>query len=248
MKLLLASNASGIMLQEGQFNQFGRGLTVYIRSRGPNDELEGIIIHDRRNRDKTKTIVAERGAFIKSAKGPPKVVAFNFTQEEYSRITQRGSFLISDPPFAMELKDDPDDEEERVRDPTERPMRDLFSATEAQEGVIPFRQLRVEGHTRLAAPLYHFAYALVAAACLLCGGFNRRGQGDRLILAVFLMIVIQAAALGANSLALHDLMWVPLIYITPIVPALAGVWALLRPSLSRPSMAPAKITSLPVAG
>ena len=230
MQFLLRSNASGIMLQEGQFNQLGNGLTVYVRARSPQgDELLGVIVHDRRNKEQPMTIIAERGKFIKNETGAPIVVLYNAVRDASSRRLS----VLTFPDYKMEFTDTSEgEEEERVRDARERPMDELFSTTEAQAGPVLFRQLRVEGHTRLASPLYHFAYALVAASCLLCGWFNRRGQTDRLILGFVLLILIQAAALGANSLATKNLAWIPLIYITPLIPTFVALWALLRPSIA----------------
>jgi len=85
----------------------------------------------------------------------------------------------------------------------------------------------------LASPLYHFSFALVASACLLSGWFNRRGQADRLVLAIALMVAIQAMALGVSNLATRDLAFVPLVYLAPLLPTIVGAWVLLRPSLMR---------------
>jgi lipopolysaccharide export system permease protein len=240
MQSLLRSNASGIMLQEGQFNQMGSGITVYVRARSPDGELKDIIIHDRRNQDRTTTVIAERGAFIKGDKGAPKVLLFNGTREQVSRGLHRLSLLYFDN-YAMEFEDTSDVDEERGRDAREQPTDELFTATEEEVGPVQFRQFRVEGHQRLASPLYHFSFAVVACACLLIGRFNRRGQADRLIVAIGLMIMIQALALGASNMARRDLAMVPFIYIMPLVPSLIGLWLMAAPSwlkTNHPTAAP----------
>ncbi|MDR3441190.1 LPS export ABC transporter permease LptF [Telmatospirillum sp.] len=228
----LRSTATNVMLQEGQFNQIGTGLTVYVRARSPAGELLGIIVYDRRNPLHTVTLMAERGALIKTDNGTPKVLMINGTREQVSHDTHRLSLLYFDN-YAMEFSDSSDTGEERSRDARERSTAELFSVTEAQVGPTAFRQFRVEGHQRLASPLYHFSFAFVAAACLLSGWFNRRGQNDRLILAIALMIGIQAMALGVGNLATRDLSLVPLVYLAPLIPAVIGAWVLLRPSLKK---------------
>jgi len=85
----------------------------------------------------------------------------------------------------------------------------------------------------LASPLYHFALAFLATACLLSGWFNRRGQTDRLILAIVLMVLIQASALGVANLTTRHLSLIPLIYITPLIPSIIGACVLLAPSLKK---------------
>ena len=226
----LRSTATGVMLQEGQFSQISRGLTVYVRARDPKGELLGLIIHDRRNPEKIVTILAERGALVQNEDGTPAIEMFNATRVQVAPGSNRPS-LISGDNYAMQFNDSSDNDDDRVRDARERPTRELFSLSESQVGPVQFRQFRVEGHTRFASPLYHLSFATLATACLLCGWFNRRGQAGRLVLAVVLMVMIQAMALGASNLATKHLAWVPLMYLLPLLCAAMPAWLLLTPTL-----------------
>ncbi len=226
----LRSTATGVMLQEGQFTQISKGLTVYVRARDPKGELLGLIIHDRRNPEKVMTILAERGALVQNEDGTPSVLMFNGTREQVVPGSSRLSLLSFDN-YAMQFSDGPDNDDDRVRDARERSTRELFSLSVSEVGPVQFRQFRVEGHQRFAAPLYHISFAFLATACLLCGWFNRRGQAGRLVMAVVLMVLIQALALGANNLATKHLMWVPLMYLLPVVCAAVPAWLLLLPTL-----------------
>jgi lipopolysaccharide export system permease protein len=226
----LRSMATGVMLQEGQFTQIGKGLTVYVRTRNPDGELLGLIIHDRRTPQRAITILAERGAIVQNAKGTPTVLMFNGTREQVSAGSSRASLLSFDN-WSMEFSDSSDNDEDRVRDARERSTRELFSISAAQVGPVEYRQFRVEGHQRLSSPLYHPAFAALAAASLLCGWFNRRGQGGRLVIAISLMVAMQALALGANNLATKNLAWVPLMYLLPVLATIVTTWLLMAPNL-----------------
>jgi lipopolysaccharide export system permease protein len=230
LQYALRSSATGVMLQEGQFSQIGKGMTVYVRARNPEGELLGLIIHDRRNSAKVITIMAERGALVQTDKGPPTVLMFNGTREQVVPGSNRLSLLSFDN-YAMEFSDSSDSDEDRVHDARETPTRELFSVSAAEVGPVIYRQFRVEGHQRLASPLYHLSFAALATACLLVGWFNRRGQADRLVVAITLMVLIQALALGASNLATKALMWVPLMYLLPIITTLVGAWLLAAPTL-----------------
>jgi lipopolysaccharide export system permease protein len=155
---------------------------------------------------------------------------FNGTREQVVPGSSRLSLLSFDN-YAMQFADGPDNDDDRVRDARERSTRELFSLSEAQVGPVLHRQFRVEGHQRFASPLYHLSFAFLATACLLCGWFNRRGQTDRLVMAIVLMVLIQALALGASNLATKHLMWVPLMYLLPVVCAAVPAWLLLVPTL-----------------
>jgi lipopolysaccharide export system permease protein len=229
LQYALRSTATGVMLQEGQFTQIGKGLTVYVRARDPEGELLGLIIHDRRNPEKIITILAERGALVQGEDGTPSVLMFNGTREQVAPGSNRLSLLSFDN-YAMQFTDSSDNEDDRVRDARERPTRELFSLSPEQVGLVQYRQFRVEGHQRFASPLYHLSFAFLATASLLCGWFNRRGQADRLVLAIILMVLIQALALGASNLATKQLMWVPLMYLLPLICAAIPAWLLISPT------------------
>lgn len=224
----LRSSATGVLIQEGAFTQIGTGLTVYVKSRLPDGELLGIIVDDRRNPQQPVTLMAERGSLARTADGTPEVVMFNGTRQQVTKGSDRLSLLHFDN-YAMEFSEGASNERVEGRDPREQTMEQLFAADEATMPIALYRQFRVEAYQRIASPLYDFTFALIAAACLLAGHFNRRGQLDRIAIGVGLMVVVQAMALGISDLAARNLALLPLIYIGPIVPAVAGAWVLLRP-------------------
>lgn len=236
MQWSLRNSATSVLLQEGVFNQVMPGLTVYVRARDSAGELLGVIVHDTRNPNRVVTVQAERGALIKGDNGNPKVLLINGTRQQVSPSSKRLSLLYFDN-YAMEFTDGADNDGDRSHDARERPTWELFSVTEAEVGPVNYRQFRVEGHQRLASPLYHFSFALLATACLLPGWFNRRGQGDRLILAIGLMILVQAMGLGVSNIATRNLLFLPLIYIAPLIPAAGGIWALFFNLRRQPSLA-----------
>jgi len=132
---------------------------------------------------------------------------------------------------------------QRFLDPRERPTAELFTLTTA-DGISErnIRKLRIEGHTRLTGPLLNLGHAMIAVAFLLSGTFDRRGQSRRVLMAIGVMMLIQAANLGATSLAGSQLIWAPLMYVVAIVPILVAGIKLASPLqrlLNSPVMRPA---------
>ena len=70
MKTSLRTNLSYVLLQEGTFNTIGDGLTVYIRARHSGGEMLGILVHDSRERQRPVTMIAEKGAIVRTPTGP----------------------------------------------------------------------------------------------------------------------------------------------------------------------------------
>ena len=69
---------------------------------------------------------------------------------------------------------------------------------------------------------------MIALSALLAGQFNRRGNANRLLGAVTVVVVVQAASLGVANLATASLAIIPAMYALPVVAILASLVVLLR--------------------
>jgi lipopolysaccharide export system permease protein len=132
----------------------------------------------------------------------------------------------------------------RWREPRERFLGELFYP-EVSPIAEPatYNKLIAEGHQRLVTPLFCLSYALIAMAALLTGELNRRGQLDRILAAVLVVIASQALNLGATNLAARELGFVPLMYASVVVPSALGFYLVLAPPRRRrpaPLPAPAE--------
>ncbi|MEO5374164.1 MAG: LPS export ABC transporter permease LptF [Alphaproteobacteria bacterium] len=227
MQWTIRNDMSAILLQEGMFTEISPNLTVYIRSRSPEGELLGILVHDKRSPNRSVTMMAERGVLAFGEQGP-RVLMVNGNRQEVRTGENDLSLLYFDS-YNVELSSIGDPEDIRFRDARERPMRELLTLSEA-DGVQPIdvRRFRVEAHQRIVNPLYNLTFVVIALATLLSGSFNRRGHGARILVAVGLMIAVEAAALGAGNLATKHLSSIPLLYVTALLPVVIGLIVLLR--------------------
>jgi lipopolysaccharide export system permease protein len=231
MQWSIRNDLSGMLLQEGSFNKFGEGVTIYVRSRTSDGELLGILVHDNRKPPKTVTLMAERGALVFTDTGP-RVLMVNGNRQEVNADNNRMSVLFFDS-YTVDFGGSSAAKEERSRDARERSMPDLMHAKEKDLGKNDYRRFKVELHQRLTSPLYCLGYALLALSCLLVSGFDRRGQGTQILMAVGLMVLVQAGALGASNLATGNLVFLPAMYANAVLPIVAGLWVLLRPPAMR---------------
>jgi len=75
MRDTIKNQYSTLIFREGIFNNVGKHLTVYIRHRNEERELEGLIIHDTRPENEVpNTILAKRGVILSSEKGQQVLV------------------------------------------------------------------------------------------------------------------------------------------------------------------------------
>ncbi|MGE4281253.1 MAG: LPS export ABC transporter permease LptF [Magnetospirillum sp.] len=223
----IRNDISNILLQEGSFNKFGNGLTIYLRARNGDGELLGILVHDRRNPDKPVTLMAEKGAMVFTDQGP-RILMINGNRQQLPNGTGQLSVLNFDS-YTVDLNTAQGDTGPRFRDARERSMVELFNANRAELGDTDYRRAKVEFHQRLTSPLYCLGFALIALVSLLTASFDRRGQTVTILTAIGLMVATQAAALGLANLASANPAFLVSLYILAAVPLVLGVWGLTRP-------------------
>jgi lipopolysaccharide export system permease protein len=216
-------NVSHVLLEEGAFNDFGDGITVYVRERSGDEQLRGILVHDSRDAAQTYTLMAERGALVRGHGGGSRVILFNGSRQEVDEQNNSLSILYFER-YAFELDDPRDGAVERNRDARERRLGELLDVKN-DPTVEPRNHGRflVAAHHRLTAPLSALVYALIGLACLLKGPFRRSGQAPLNALAIAIAVFFGLATLGVENIAAREPRLVPLMYVFTLVPAIVAV-------------------------
>ena len=88
-------NYSHILLREAAFNSIGDGITVYVRQRTNDGQLLGLLVHDQRNKDRSFTLMASKGAMVETDEGA-RVVMFNGNRQSVDKKTNKLSILYFD--------------------------------------------------------------------------------------------------------------------------------------------------------
>ncbi|UEM22606.1 LPS export ABC transporter permease LptF [Skermanella mucosa] len=229
LESLARSEFSTVFLREGVFNEAGDGVTVYVRRRMPDGELQGLLIHDTRVPGKPVTINADRGMTVEGEAGT-RVVVFDGNRQEVDLATGRMSQLYFDR-YAVDLRIFEKQFAERVPDARERSTAELMRAADDPE-LLPIKsRLTAELHQRYTSPIFALGFTMMGVAILLVGEFNRRGQGRRIVSAVAGVLVLQSAALGITNLAVNNNAFIPLLYVLVTVPLAVGAFLMIRPRL-----------------
>lgn len=222
----IRNNYAAVILQEGEFTTLGEGITVYVRERSADGQLRGILIHDNRKPNEPVTMFAASGALVQGDAGP-RVVLKDGNRQEIDRKDGRLSILYFDS-YTVELDVLSGSTPFRWRGPSERFLHELFNPGKSNLDVKHRSELIAEGHQRLVAPLYTLVFVLIAAAALLSGGFNRRGQSLRMIAAVLCVAVLEGVALALRDLAIREPLAIYSMYLTVAVTLSAAFAALYR--------------------
>jgi lipopolysaccharide export system permease protein len=244
MKTSLRTNLSYVLLQEGTFNTIGDGLTVYIRARHSGGEMLGILVHDSRERQRPVTMIAEKGAIVRTPTGP-RFILVNGNRQQIDHAAGQLSLLQFDR-YAFDLNQFVQHDDDRWLEPGERYLHELFWPENNPDNLANAARMRAEGHDRLASPLYSLAFTLIALAAVLAGEFNRRGRRWRIVVAVFAIALMRSAGMGLVGLSAKFPALIPLLYLNIVLVITVCLYALVqgqiwwrrRPDLAPPSAGP----------
>ena len=217
---------SHILLQEGAFNTVSKGITVYVRERTKDGQLLGILVHDQRSEKNPFTILAERGALVESKEGS-RVVMFNGNRQSVDPKTHQMSILYFDRNI-YELDPPKTVGDIRYRGARERTLKELFNLKKADVNLNDYGKFIVEMHKRMISPLSALGFTFVGLACLITGSFRRRNQFRRSVLAVAIIVCLQASVLGLENACAKNLDLIPLMYANAILPIFGGYLLMLR--------------------
>jgi len=236
-QFIARADFSSVLLQEGVFTNLIEDVTVYVRARDSNGELHGILVHDSRVAGQPVTMMAERGALVKTEQGP-RFVLLNGNRQEINKEHGQLSLLYFDS-YALDLGRFAEDPANRWREPRERYLHELFNPTDGYDDQRNLGKFWAEAHQRIVSPLYSFALIGFALAALLGGQFNRRGQWRRIMAAIAAAVIFEAVGLGLVNAVSKTPSLAPLMYINVAI-ALAMALYILRRRLrgARPGAAP----------
>ncbi len=224
----IRNDVSQILLREGAFNQLAKELTVYVRSRGQNGELLGILVHDTREAPKNMTLMAESGIVV-SNNNQPRILLANGSRQELERGSGELSVLYFDS-YSLDFGALSRTTEDRFADNRERDTFELLRMSES-DGIssINVSRMKSEAHQRIVTPITALGYAVIGLIFLLRGSFDRRGQITKIATAIFAVIALQAASLGAANLASQSASRVGVMYAVVALPIIAGLIFFLLP-------------------
>lgn len=219
-QIFIRNNYATVLLQEGVFSTPIKGLTIYIESRGNEGVLEGIMVHDSRNQDRPVTMMAQEAKLLQTEYGP-RFLLINGSRQEVDNEKGNLSLLYFDS-YPLDLSIYTSATKRKVREPKERYLWELLSPDEHTPESM-YGQLFAEAHDRIVWPLLAIGLPLVAAAVMLSGQFNRRGQWPRIfVVTLFAIIFVGAHLLLKNTIGKQPNL-VALMYINGIIPIVLSI-------------------------
>ena len=212
----ISENVTARYLTDGQFTHPAKGITLYIREISPTGELLDMFLTDDRNPTDRTTYTARRALFARGDSGP-KLIMLDGMAQTMARETRRLSVTrFAD--FTYDLGGLLTGAALKGRKMAELSTPTLLSAdpailTETGQTRAAFL---FEAHSRFAEPLSAMAASMIGFAALLLGAFTRFGLWRQILVAVGLLIVLQAITAVTTSAGLQSEQGWPLAYVSPL--------------------------------
>ena len=218
---------TGRFLREGQFIHPTDGLTVYIREITELGEFRDLFLQDRSDPGIETTYTASRALLVRSETGP-RLVMFDGLAQTLDPRTQRLATIRFDD-FTYDIGALIEEGGFRSYDLRELSTPVLLTATPevAERLDMDLAEMRFAGHDRIARALFVIFPPLIAAACLMLGGFSRFGVWPQILLAVALVIPLQMIWNVAEATAVRNVELQYLAYAQPGAAALMTGFLLL---------------------
>ena len=222
LQFVIRNTQASVLLQAGEFNTLTSGVTAYVRERGADGDLRGILVHDSREPDRPVTVMAQWGVLLAGETGP-RFVLFEGNRQEIGLDRGELSLLYFER-YALDLGVFDNTLGTRWREPGERYLPSLLFPSNSEDDVAYGNELRAEGHNRIVSPLYGLVLAVIALGAALSGEVNRRGAWVRIAVAGGAVVVFEVIGMALVSVLAERPELTPILYLNVAAALGLGVW------------------------
>ena len=222
----IRNQIAAFLLEPGVFTTVSGHVTVYVESRGQDNNLHGILIEDGRQPNSPATILARSGQLTVTASGP--VVYLEHGSREQVDPKSGRLDLLTFEQNSVNLAASAKNQSMDKTDAAEAPLSELLNPGPSLNAAQRAKWL-VEAQRRLTTPLSGVSFALIGLLAALGGAFRRHGGLLRPFVAVMTVTLLVAFEIGVNNFIARHLGLLPLIWLVPTVPGLIAALLLFLP-------------------
>ena len=229
------------VVRPGMFTTLDQGFVFHYRERGPNGELLGVFMQDRRDPDKVTSYLAEQGQTVSTDDASYLVLEKGSVQRQQAK--SRDAALVAFDRYAVDLAQFGGDASNIPYKPRERSTAELMRINpDAPDVRSQYGKFRAELHDRFVNPLYALAFGLVAFAALGQARTTRQGRSSAIMTAIIVVMAVRITGFAASNVAARVPAGVLLVYAVPLLTSVVTLAMLFGPRISLP-----RLPVLPVA-
>jgi len=213
------ADVAAALLQEGQFTNPSKGLTVFIRRINQDGSFKGILVHDGRDAARPTTFIADSGQLVQSQTGA-RLMLYNVTSQTGTGLHMvtfsSQSLPFSLDQFAAQARDS-------IRRTSDRFLPELLWPPEKNLTQRSRNIFLAAAHDRLSQPLYCFTFGLIALAAVSRGRRQRGSRALRMTGAAIVALAVYLAGFGVAGAAQSRPELVPAFYLIPFLGSLGAI-------------------------
>ena len=223
------------VVRPGMFTTLDQGFVFHYRERGPNGELLGVFMQDRRDPDKVTSYLAEQGQTVSTDDASYLVLEKGSVQRQ--QANSRDAALVAFDRYAVDLAQFGGDASNIPYKPRERSTAELMRINpNAPDVKSQYGKFRAELHDRFVNPLYALAFGLVAFAALGQARTTRQGRSSAIMTAIIVVMSVRIAGFAASNVAARVPAGVLLVYAVPLLTSVVTLAMLFGPNISLPRL------------
>jgi lipopolysaccharide export system permease protein len=204
------NNYISFLIHEGIFAQPTKNITIYVASKGVNELLEDVFIHDTSDPENQVTINAKTGRFFKKDN---RTILF-LSDGNRQQIDKKDNYhLLNFKTLELDLELGSSQKNKRTLSIGEMHLKELLFSKSNQIEKIRLNKMRAEAHNRIIWPLLNLIFALIAVDSIVGGEFSRMGKKKRIFHSSIILIILLVIVISANNLGAKHPVLVPLQYL-----------------------------------
>ncbi|GJL92205.1 LptF/LptG family permease [Hyphococcus sp.] len=234
MVVNIRADFASSLLRSGEFIEAADGFTIYVDQVLASNQFAGLLVNDYRNPEEKRTYIAQRAAIQETSAGPLLLLK-NGSVQSVADYTGKVD-IIQYQDWAIDISSIRNGSNDLQLEMTERYLGELLNPDMTKDyDRLNASKLIAEGHARLAAPLYAFAYVMIGLYSLIGGAYTRRSYFIRVAMAGAAIFALRFSGFLVQGFAgTSGEMW--LLYALPLAAIGSAGFLLFSPPASRRSL------------
>ena len=209
----IRNNYISTLFQDKVFSSPMKGLTIFIKERDKLGDLQGILIHDARDKNKKISIIAEQGKIVSTPKGA-RFLLINGNRQEISKNNDISILYFNQ--YTLNIENYNKVSSSRFKEANERNFYELLKPDKNIDEIYK-KEFLAEVHKRIISPLIIVIMVLLGAITPIVGRFERKKSAKKIFYPISAALMMQIYIIAAPQIIIKYQNMTYIIYISVFI-------------------------------